>query len=111
MTPFDAFVDDAASLPPDEVPLHDATAAFTSRRGDATLGAFVVRDTDLPLLRGFDGPLVVVVTGGAAQVAGPPALCARLGQDLTRLETALRDLDDLPGNARRVVAAVDDARA
>jgi hypothetical protein len=52
-----------------------------------------------------------VVTGGAGQVDGPPALAARLGLSLAGLEVALRDLDDLAGNARRVVAAVDAARS
>ncbi len=111
MSTFDAFVDDAVSLPPHEVPIHDATAAFTPRATDAAVGAFVIRDTELPLVRGFAGPLAVVVTGGAGQVAGPAGLCARLGLDLARIEITLRDRDDLPGNARRVVAAVDDARA
>ena len=111
MSTFDAFVDDAASLPPQEVPIHEATAAFASRDRGPGLGAFVVRDTDLPLVRGFAGPLAVVVTGGAGQVAGPAGLCTRLGLHLARIEITLRDLDDLPGNARRVVAAVDDARA
>lgn len=73
--------------------------------------ALVVRDTDLPLLRGSTAPLHVVVTGGAGQVAGPAALGARLGLALVGLEVALRDTDDLAGNARRVVAAVDVARA
>jgi hypothetical protein len=111
MSPFDAFVDDAASLPPREVPVHEATATFTARRADPAQGAFVVRDTDLPLVRGFPGPLAVVVTGGAGQVAGPAGLCAKLDLHLSRIEITLRDLDDLPGNARRVVAAVDDALA
>ena len=86
-------------------------AAFTSRTADPALGAFAVRDTDLPLVRGFAGPLALVVTGGAGQVAGPAGLCARLGLHLARVEITLRDLDDPHGNARRVVAAVDDARA
>ena len=61
-------------------------------------------------MRGFAAPLSVVVTGGAGQVAGPAGLCRKLGLQLAGLEIALRDLDDLPGNARRVVAAVDAAR-
>ena len=44
-------------------------------------------------------------TGGAGQLAGPIGLCAKLGLDLAGLEIALRDLDDLAGNAQRVVAA------
>jgi hypothetical protein len=107
-------VDDAAIFPPGDVPLHDATAAYAARgaaEGADLVGSFVLRDTDLPLVRGFGAPLSVVVTGGAGQIEGPAGLCARLGLELAGLEIALRDLDDLPGNARRVTAAVDAARA
>ncbi len=107
-------VDDAAVFPPGDAPLHAATAAYTARREEwyaGFVGSFVLRDTDLPLVRGFGAPLSVVVTGGAGQVAGPLGLAARLGLDVAGLEIALRDLDDLPGSARRVVAAVDQARA
>ncbi len=51
------------------------------------------------------------MTGGAGQVAGPVALCDRLGIELVALDVTLRDLDDPAGNARRVVAAVDAVRA
>lgn len=106
-------LDDAAIFPPGDVPLHDATAAHGEHRraryGDL-LGSFVLRDTDLPLVRGVSHPLSVVVTGGAGQVAGPLGIAARLGLSVTGLEIALRDPDDLAGNARRVVAAVDHAR-
>ncbi|MBB6627322.1 hypothetical protein H5V45_08315 [Nocardioides sp. KIGAM211] len=107
-------VDDAAIFPPGNAPLHDAAAAHVARRSEAyadLVGTLVVRDTDLPLLRGTPARLSVVVIGGAGQVAGPAALAGRLGLQLAGLEIALRDLDDLPGNARRVVAAVDAARA
>ena len=111
VSPFELLVDDATALLPDApVGLHEATAVHGAR-SDARHGAFLLRDTDLPLVRGFGGRLAVVVTGGAGQVAGPAGLCGRLGLDLARLHVALRDPDDLPGNARRVVAAVDDARA
>ena len=106
-------VDDAAIFPPGDAPLHEATAAYTARREEwyaGFVGSFVLRDTDLPLVRGFGGPLSVVVTGGAGQVAGPVGLAKRLGLEIAGLEIALRDLDDLPGNARRVVAAVDEVR-
>lgn len=112
-TAWSGLLDDAAIFPPGDVPLHDATAAHGEHRrawyGDL-LGSFVLRDTDLPLVRGVPHPLSVVVTGGAGQVAGPLGLAARLGLSVTGLEIALRDPDDLAGNARRVVAALDHAR-
>ncbi|MDN4171678.1 hypothetical protein QWY28_01865 [Nocardioides sp. SOB77] len=107
-------VDDAAVFPPGDADLATAARAYAERSGDAATltGSFVVRDTDLPALpAGFSGPLTVVVTGGAGQLAGPAALCARRDLPLAGLDVALRDLDDLAGNARRVVAAVDAARA
>jgi hypothetical protein len=107
-------VDDAAIFPPGDAPLHEATAAYAARStedGAELVGTFVLKDTDLPLVRGFGAPLSVVVTGGAGQIAGPAGLCSKLGMDLAGLEIALRDLDDLAGNARRVVAAVDAARS
>jgi hypothetical protein len=106
-------VDDAAIFPPGDTPPHEAAAAHVARRTEwwaDLVGPLVVRDTDVPLLRGSPARLSVVVTGGAGQVAGPAGLCGRLGLELAGLEIALRDLDDLPGNARRVVAAVDAAR-
>jgi len=108
-----ALVDDAAIFPPGNAPLHDATAAYAARDADhgaGLVGTFVLRDTDLPLVRGFSAPLSVVVTGGAGQIEGPAGLCRKLGLELAGLEIALRDLDDLPGNARRVTAAVEAAR-
>lgn len=79
--------------------------------GDPAIGAVRVLDTDLPSLRGTDHPVSVVLTGGAGQVAGPATFCGRAGLTLSGLTVALRDVDDLAGNARRVVAAVDAARA
>ena len=106
-----AIVDDAAIFPPGDAPLHEATAAYGARSaedGAELVGTFVLRDTDLPLVRGFGGPLSVVVTGGAGQLAGPAGLCAKLGLSLAGLEIAVRDLDDPAGAARRIVAAVGD---
>ena len=102
-------VDDAAIFPPGDAPLHDATAAYAARTGEdgaELVGTFVLRDTDLPLVRGFGGALSVVVTGGAGQLGGPVGLCARLGLDLAGLEIAVRDPDDPAGNVRRIVAAL-----
>jgi hypothetical protein len=102
-------VDDAAIFPPGDAPLHEATAAYGARSaedGAELVGTFVLKDTDLPLVRGFGGPLSVVVTGGAGQLAGPVGLCAKLGLNLAGLEIAVQDLDDPAGNVRRVVTAL-----
>jgi hypothetical protein len=102
-------VDDAAIFPPGDAPLPDATAAYAARTpedGAELVGTFVLKDTDLPQVRGFGGPLSVVVTGGAGQLAGPVGLGERLGLELAGIEIPLRDLDDLAGNARRVVTAL-----
>lgn len=105
-------VDDAAIFPPGDAPLHDATAAFTARGREwyaDLVGSFVLRDTDLPLVRGFDAPLSVVVTGGAGQLAGPFGLAARLGLTIAAVEIVVRDADDPVGNVRRIDAAARDA--
>lgn len=86
-------------LPPDAYVDHPAVDAVR------------VTDAELPALRGTDRRVAVVVSGGAGQVAGPAAYCARAGLQLTGLTVSLRDTDDLAGNARRVVAAVEAARA
>ncbi len=107
-------IDDAAIFPPGDAPIHDATAAWTARRGEwyaDLVGTFVLRDTDVPLVRGFGAPLSVVVTGGAGQVAGPLGAAARIGLEVAAVEIALRDPDDPVGNVRRVVAALDQVRA
>ncbi|MFN2522000.1 MAG: hypothetical protein ABR614_01605, partial [Mycobacteriales bacterium] len=44
-------------------------------------------------------------------VAGALKLAIRAGNPVAGLEIALRDLDDLAGNARRVVAVIDGVRA
>ncbi len=104
-------MDDAAIFPPGDAPLPYAMHAWRSRPADDAVhvGSFVLRDTDLPAAQDFDAPLAVVITGGAGQISGPVGLCERLGLRLAGLEIALRDPDDLPGNARRVVAALDEA--
>jgi hypothetical protein len=109
-----AFLDDAAVFAPGGASLHAAIAAHTARRADPAgdlVGCFVLRDRDLPLVRGSTAELAVVGTQGAAQLAGPLGLAARLGLRVSRLEIALRDLDDLPANARRVTAAAAAAAA
>ena len=88
-------------------------AAVTAVLDDPLARSLLVSDTDLPSVpHEADGPPVtVVLTGGAGQVAGPAAYCTRAGLALSALVVTLRDPGDLAGNARRVVAAVDAARA
>jgi hypothetical protein len=114
-----ALVDDAAVFPPASTPLDQAVRAHLEHRASAyagLVGPFVTADTRLPELIEvlgaveLPGPLAVtvVVSGGAGAIEpaarwadGSPLL------ELRGLEVALRDPDDLPGNARRVVAAAD----
>lgn len=79
------------------------------------LGGVVVTDRQLGSLgaAGRPGPgtaLVLAVSGGAGGVVPALRLAAARGLRPTRVETTLRDPDDLVGNARRVVAAVESAR-
>jgi hypothetical protein len=105
-------VDDAAIFPPGDAPLPDAVAAYQSRRNEwyaDLVGPLVVRDTDLPDVPA-DVPVSVVLTGGAGAVAGVASFAAKKGHRLVGLEAAVRDLDDMAGNVRRITAAVDTAR-
>lgn len=105
-------VDDAAIFPPGNADLADAVAAFQARREQwyaDLVGSLVVRDTDLAGV-GEPLPLSIVITGGAGAIEGPVRMAARKGHRVVGVEIALRDPDDLPGNARRVNAAVDAAR-
>lgn len=113
-----AIVDDAAVFPPGNSPLADAVRAYDDRRREWYAGlvrSFVVADVALPEARAQDAgaapsPLSVVIGGGAGSVAGVCAYATRNQTALAGLEIALRDLDDLAGNARRIVTAVDQAR-
>jgi hypothetical protein len=110
--PWRGLVDDAAVFPPGDAPLPEALAAYVDRRDlwwADLVGSFVVTDTALPKVS-EDVPVSVVLTGGAGAVGGALAYAAKKGRRVAGLEIALRDPDDLPGNARRVQAAVDAAR-
>jgi hypothetical protein len=108
---FAELIDDAAIFPPGNAAFSDAVAAFDARGpedGADLVGSFVVRDTDLPQLRGTLLPLSIVITGGAGQLAGPTEFIRRTNPALVGMEIAVRDLDDPAGNVRRIVAASDE---
>ena len=105
-------VDDAAVFPPGDAALPDAVEAYDARRGEwyaDLVGPLVVRDTQLPDVP-VGVPVSVVLTGGAGAVAGVAGLATKRGHRLVALESAVRDLDDLAGNVRRIHAAVEAAR-
>jgi hypothetical protein len=104
-------IDDAAIFPPGNGRFQAALAAYkarTSDEGAELVGSFVLRDTDLPLLRGALLPLSIVCTGGAGQIAGPTEFVRRTNPVIAGMEIAVRDLDDPAGNVRRIVAATDE---
>jgi hypothetical protein len=106
-------VDDAAVFPPGDAPLTEALAAYAARSDEwwaDLVGSFVVTDVALPDLT-EPVPVSVVITGGAGAIAGALKLAGKREVTVTGVEIALRDLDDLAGNARRVVAAADAARS
>jgi hypothetical protein len=105
-------VDDAAIFPPGDASLTDAVAAYRGRRDEwyaDLVGPLVVRDTDLPDVDP-EVPVSVVLTGGAGAVAGVASLAEKKSHRLVGLEAAVRDLDDMLGNVRRISTAVDAAR-
>ena len=110
---FRGLVDDAAIFPPGDAALPDAVAAYATRRDEwyaDLVGSFVVTDELVSKVEARI-PLSVVVTGGAGAIGPALRLAGRNGAEVAGVEVALRDLDDLAGNARRVVAAVDGAHA
>lgn len=114
---FLAMVDDAAIYPPGNAPLDEAVRAhFLRRVGDQhpMVGTFVIGDHQLNDLVGLvtdSLALSIVIGAGAGGIAPALSIADRIGGvRAAGLEIALRDHDDLAGNARRVVAAVDQAR-
>lgn len=115
-------IDDAAIFPPGDLALEDAVPAFLDRRDEpwsALVGSFVISDhrlSDLrPLLDRPDLeepiPLSVVIGAGAGGIAPAASIVEKLkGARLAAIEVALRDPADLVSNARRIVAALDQAR-
>ncbi len=108
---FTGLVDDAAMFPPGNA---SAARAVTEHRRHRTswyapmIGPLVVPDTALAEVGRVAGDeaidVSVVNTGGAG---GLTALARRsvAGVNIVAVESALRDLDDLAGNASRVAAA------
>lgn len=120
MNLFERLVDDAAMFPPGNLSAADAVAEHRRHRAAwyaSMIGPLVVPDDRLPevgrLAGTFGEPLQVsVVTSAGA--GGVVALARRLNTGridpalgVVAVEAALRDLDDLPGNARRVCRAAD----
>jgi len=123
---FVGLVDDAAMFPPGSAEVAEALAAHREYRRSwfapmvgalvvsdqklSELGRAVRRTDDLPPPVTEDLEVSVVNTSGANGLVG---LAGRLpaGLRLQAVESALRDLDDLAGNASRVVAAAGELDA
>ena len=125
---FDGWIDDAAMFPPGNAAVEEAVGAHLRYRRSlfaSLIGPLLVSDLRLAevgrtlrqvrLGGGTEGtlplPVGVVNTSGAG---GLLSLIGRQAEDvqLVAVESALRDLDDLAGNAERVVSAaaeLDDA--
>ena len=115
---FAGLVDDAAVFPPGNASVPDAVRRHREHRlawYAPAIGPLVVPDTELAQVSraaessagGEPIEVSVVITGGAG---GLVALARRdlPGIAVTAAEIALRDLDDLAGNAERVVAAAQE---
>jgi hypothetical protein len=87
---------------------HAFVCAYDTLPGPPWAGQLAVHDVDLPSVVGRPEVLRVVLTGGAGQLAAPVAFCARHDLALGSVDTAVRDLDDPAGNARRIVTAAGD---
>ena len=125
---FDGWIDDAAMFPPGNASVDEAVAAHLRYRRSwfaSLIGPLLVSDLKLAevgrTLRqvrksgGPEGTLPLLVS--VVNTSGAGGLLSLVGREiegvqLAAVETALRDLDDLAGNADRVVSAagqLDDA--
>jgi hypothetical protein len=107
---FARLVDDAAVFPPGNAPVAEAVRAHREHRQAwyaDLVGPLVLPDTALGQAQGSGLEVSVINTGGAG---GLLSLARRdvSGVRVVAVESALRDLDDLPGNAARVAAAAAD---
>jgi hypothetical protein len=125
---FDGWIDDAAMFPPGNASVDEAVGAHLRYRRSwfaSLIGPLLVSDLKLAevgrtlrqvrMSGGPEGTLPLAVSVGNTSGAG--GLLSLVGREiegvqLAAVETALRDLDDLAGNAGRVVSAagqLDDA--
>src|SRR4051794_22210429 len=117
---FVGLVDDAAMFPPGSAEVGEALAAHREYRRSwfaSTVGPLVVSDQKLAQLgravqRSDDSsdPVAEDLDVSVVNTSGTGGLVSLAGRRLTGLrlravESALRDVDDLPGEASRVVAA------
>ena len=113
MGAFDRLIDDAAMLARPAMPADEAVTAYREVRAAPyadLVGPLVVRDDRLAQVARAGGggplPVSVVISGGAG---GLLAVARRelAGIDVRAIQSTLRDLDDLAGNAARVAAAAE----
>ena len=125
---FDGWIDDASMFPPGNASVDEAVGAHLRYRRSwfaSLIGPLVVSDLKLAevgrtlrqvrMSGGPEGTLTLVVS--VVNTSGAGGLLSLVGREiegvqLAAVETALRDLDDLAGNADRVVSAagqLDDA--
>ncbi len=106
-TLFDRLVDDAAMFPPGNAPVAEAVRLHREHRQAwyaHLVGPLVMPDTALRQVQGAGLDVSLINTSGAG---GLVSLARRDGPGtrVVAVESALRDLDDLAGNAARVAAA------
>jgi hypothetical protein len=125
---FDGWIDDAAMFPPGNASVDEAVGAHLRYRRSwfaSLIGPLLVSDLKLAevgrtlrqvrMSGGPEGTLPLAVS--VVNTSGAGGLLSLVGREiegvqLAAVETALRDLDDLAGNAGRVVSAagqLDDA--
>ena len=110
---FAGLVDDAAMFPPGNAEVADAVAAHRDYRQSwfaPMVGPLVVSDQRLAELGRALGPEAEDLDVSVVNTSGAGGLLSLAGRQLTAVrvravESALRDLDDLAGNAARVVSA------
>ena len=121
---FDGWIDDAAMFPPGSAAVDEAVDAHLRYRSSwfaSLIGPLLVNDQKLAEVgravghlrtgRGSDGGLPLAVS--VVNTSGAGGLLGLIGREiegvqLVAVESALRDLDDLAGNADRVVSAAAD---